>query len=72
MRQEAPTMEKQVYVARSRVVQDEGIYRRVFMGDSTMPITLGIMGAAKHYYGYDAVHDELPGTMDYLPAMVGA
>jgi hypothetical protein len=65
-------MGKQIYIAQSRVVQDEGIYRRVYMGTSTEPVTVGIMGAAKTYYGYDALDREIPGTMDYLPAMVGA
>ena len=65
-------MGKPVYVARSRVVQDEGIHRRVFLGDYPQPITLGIMGAAKSYYGYDSLEQELPGTFDYLPAAVGA
>ncbi len=65
-------MGKQVYVARSRVLQDEGIYRRAYLGEYSEPVIFGIMGAAKSYYGHESVEQEIPGTMDYLPAAVGA
>ena len=65
-------MGKQVYVARSRIIQDDGIYRRAYLGDHPQPVVFGIMGDARRYYHYDKLTSEVPGTFDYLPAVIGS
>jgi hypothetical protein len=65
-------MGKDVYVAHARVVQDAGIYRRIYLGNYAQPLVVGIMGRLKNYTHHEETREEIPSTMDYLPAMVGA
>lgn len=65
-------MKVTIYVSKARIKQDLGIYRLIYLGDYPQPLVVGIMGSVKSYYHHDDIKEEIPGTMDYLPAVVGA
>ena len=61
--------ESRTLTSRSRIVL-EGRERRGYVAGSDEPITYGVVGEMRDYYGADR-QPELPAPMDHIVASVG-
>ena len=63
-------MGKIVHTSRMRILQDKPPERRAYIEGFDEPITFGVHGGIKHFYGLEPDRD-LPATLDHLVGAVG-
>ena len=64
------TVRELIHTSRVKIHQDKPPERRAYIEDFETPVTFGVHGGVKHFYGIEPKHD-LPTTLDYIVAAVG-
>ncbi len=59
-----------VHTSHIRIYQDQPPERRAYIEDFGEPVTYGVHGGIKHFYGLEPPRD-LPATLDHVIAAVG-
>jgi hypothetical protein len=60
-----------VHTSRIKIVQDRPPERRAYIEGFAEPLTFGVHGGIKHFYGIEPERD-LPATLDHMIAAVGS
>ncbi len=63
-------MAELVHTSHIRIYQDTPPERRAYVEDFKDPLTFGVHGGIKHFYGMKPERD-LPATLDHMIAAVG-
>ena len=59
-----------IHTSHIKIYQDKPPERRAFIENFEEPVTFGVHGGIKHFYGIEPERD-LPATLDYMIAAVG-